>query len=188
MIKNEVSNIYAGALFEIGTEKGILSQIEDEFELIIELVSDPDLMFFLDAPVISQEAKKSFVEKIFSGKLSDEIIGFLKVLIDNDRQSLINDIYSSLIELIDESNNRQRVKVKSSVKLEDNTLKLIKSTITEKLGKEIIVDEEVDEAIIGGVIIEIDDRVIDGSIANNLKNMRDRLLKSKVVSGVAYED
>jgi len=57
-----------------------------------------------------------------------------------------------------------------------------------KLGKEIIITEQVDESILGGIIIKINDLVIDGSLAKGLKNIRRNLLNSKVRSEMAYED
>ncbi len=189
MVVNEVTKIYAGALVEIGTEKDILSQIQEDCEFLVQLLEeDTDFREFLNAPVISKQAKKNFVDKVFSGKACDEIVGFLKVLIDNDRQSAFPDIYRNLIELIDEIHKSKRIKVISSIQLESGLIESIKKALGEKLGVDIIVDEEVNSSILGGIIIEVDDIVIDGSITSNLKNMKERLLTRKVMSGVAYED
>jgi F-type H+-transporting ATPase subunit delta len=143
---------------------------------------------FLNAPVIPRHIKKNFINKIFNDKLSVDTVGFLNVLVDNDRQNYIEDIHQSFIEQIDAVNKRQRIKLISSVKLNEKILGDIKAVLSKKLNKDISIEEEVDESIIGGFVIEINDRIIDGSVANSLKNMRDRLLKCKVASGVAYED
>ncbi len=189
MVVNEVTKIYAGALLEIGTEKNILTQIQEDCDFLVQLLADDaEFRGFLSAPVISKQAKKNFVDKVFSGKACDETVGFLKVLIDNDRQSLFPEIYRALIELIDEINKSKRVKVISSIKLEANLIESIKNALGQKLGVDIIVDEEVNSSILGGMIIEVDDIVIDGSITSNLRNMKEKLLTRKVMSGVAYED
>lgn len=184
MLVNEVAKIYAGALFELSVEKNIIDQIEEEFSLFNEVLTESsDFMNFLDSPVISKEAKKNFMDRIFMDKFCDEIVGFLKVLLDNERQSALTDIQRSLTKLIDQHRNRQRVRVISSVKLDGSVLESIKSTLTEKLSKEIIIEDSVREEILGGFIIEIDDTKIDGSVASGLRSMRERLLKSKVVAG-----
>jgi F-type H+-transporting ATPase subunit delta len=189
MVINEVARVYAGALLEIGLELKNLSQIEEDLAFFTELLSgDADMTTFINAPVIPRQIKKNFINKIFKNKLSDDTVGFLNVLIDNDRQNFIKDIHHSFIEQIDAVNKRQRIKLISSVKLNENMIDDIKTTLSKKFNKDIIIDESVDESIIGGFIIEIKDRIIDGSVSNGLKNMRDRLLKSKVASGVAYED
>ena len=115
-------------------------------------------------------------------------MGFLKVLIENDRQAFIEDIHFSILKLIDNENNRQRVRVRSSIKLDDSSLDSIKSILSEKLGSEIQIEEVLDESIMGGLVIEIGDTVIDGSVATSLKKMKEKILKSNAVSGVAYED
>ncbi len=189
MIVNEVTKIYAGALLEIGNENNLLSIILEECEFIVQILSDDDeLRNFLNAPIISKESKKKFVDNVFSGKLCDEIIGFLKVLIDKDRQSLFLEIYKSLIDLIDNQNKTRRVALISAIKLEVAQIESIKNALSQKLGVDIVVEERIENAIMGGIIIEIDDIVIDGSIAGNLGRMKEGLLTSKVMSGVAYED
>lgn len=188
MVNKEVSKVYAGALMDLGEESGILSQIQEELGFLTDVfMQDRDLMIFLNAPVIAKEDKKRFVDKIFSGKLSQDIVNFLKVLIDNDRQSLLPEIHSFFIDLIDIANNTKRVQVISSSRLERKTLENIEKAISSKLGMKVLMQEEVNEKILGGIILKIDDKVIDGSILKDLKNIREKLLDSKV--GVAaYED
>ena len=89
---------------------------------------------------------------------------------------------------MDEINKSKRVKVISSIKLDDSLIDSIKKALGQKLGVDIIVDEEINSSILGGMVIEVDDIVIDGSITSNLKNLKERLLTRKVMSGVAYED
>jgi len=186
---SEVSNVYAGALLDLAQEKGIVSKVEEEISFVAELAkSDKDLMLYLNSPGISGESKKAFIDKVFSGELSEIIVNFLKILIDNDRQDEIPSIYDSMVDLIDDINNRQRVSITTSSKLDDNLKKKIVKAMEEKLNKSIIIDEIVDESILGGIVIKIDDLVIDGSLVKDLKNMREKLINSKVRSEVAYED
>ncbi len=189
MAGNEVAKVYASALLDIGQEKNILARIEEELGFISSLLAeDRDLMLYFSAPGVSNDAKKAFVDKVFSGELSEITVNFLKVLIDNNRQLSIRDIHQSLIELIDIVNNRQRVKIVTSSKIDTDVLKKIKDTLENKFKKEIIVEEVIDANIIGGIVIKIGDLIIDGSIAKDLKNIKEKLLYSKVRSEAAYED
>lgn len=189
MAGREVSKLYAGALFEIGVQNNNLPQIEEELGFLTKLLSEEkDLMFFLNAPVVSKEKKKELIERLFSNKFSLDMICFINVLIDNDRQSAVPFIFRDLVSLIDQKNNRQRIKVISSVKLDANVLKQIESSIGNHLKKSIIIEEEIDEFILGGVIIKIDDLLIDGSLAKDLNLMRAKLIETKVGSGIVYED
>ncbi len=189
MAGNEVARVYAASLVEIGDEKDVLSQLEEELGFVSGLMKE-DKYFkeYLISPSFSQESKKEFLKKVFSGKLSDYIVKFLRILIENDRQSAIGEIHESMVDLIDIANNRQRVTVITRDKLDDVTVNKIQSDLKAKLNKEIILTEKVDESILGGIIIKIGDLVVDGSLAKGLKNIRNTLLNSKVRSEVAYED
>ena len=189
MADKDVSKIYAGALLDVGLEKNILPRMEEEVGFFTKLLSEEkDLMIFLDAPVISKDKKKEFIDKLFSGQFCPEVINFFKVLVDNDRQSLVPDIYSCLISLIDQKNGRQKVKVITSVKLDSGVLKGIGKTVSEKLKKEAVIEEIVDESILGGIVIRIDDTLIDGSVAKDLNSLRAKLIETKVGGATLYED
>ena len=90
--------------------------------------------------------------------------------------------------MIDIENNRQRIEVVSSVKLNTEIVNKIEVTLGNKLGKEIILKEVVDETILGGIIIKIGDLVFDGSVIKDLRNIKRNLVKRKVGSEVGYED
>jgi F-type H+-transporting ATPase subunit delta len=115
-------------------------------------------------------------------------VNLLKLLIDNGRQTSIADIYEAFVEYNDNAHNRQRITVISQSSLDSSLLDKIKSEVGKKFGKEIIITEQVDASILGGIIIKIGDIVIDGSLAKGLKNIRSNLLNSKVRSELAYED
>ena len=189
MAGNDIARVYANSLLEIGQQKNSLSELGEELGFVSDvLIEDGDFNRYLTSPGFSMESKKGFIEKVFSGKLSDDTVNFLNVLIDNGRQSAIPDIYQAFNDLIDEENNRMRVEVISTAKLDAATLDKIKDALGKKYNKEVILTESLDENILGGIIIKVGDLVIDGSLANNLKKLRYNLLNSKVRSEVAYED
>lgn len=189
MAGNEVARMYAGALLEIGQEKGTLPRIEEEVGFLASvLAADRDLVLYLNAPGVDKEAKKSLIDRVFSSELCDVTINFIKLTIDKDRQRLIGDIHQALTELIDIANNRQRATVITSEKLNPQMREKITETLKSKFRKEIILDEIIDQKIIGGIVIRVGDLIIDASLAKDLKNIKEKLLISKVRSEAAYED
>jgi len=186
---NVVANVYANALVEIGQEKKILDRLEEELGFIVGLISeDRDVEIYLNAPGISPDAKKEFIDRVFGGEFSETIVNLLKVLVDNGRQALLKSINEAFVELLDVVNNRQRVTVISSMKLGKDVLDKVQASLSEKLKKNIILDDAVDESILGGIILRMGDIILDGSMANDLKNIRHNLLNSKVRGDRAYED
>lgn len=189
MAVNEVARVYASSLAEIGQENNILNQLEEEMKFVAELIKeDRELNLFLTSPGFPKDSKKDFISKVFSGKLSENTVNFLSLLVENDRQAIVGDIYQALNELIDELNNRKKVTIVSCEKLDESSIENIKAKLKNKLNKDIIINEKIDETILGGIIIKVDDLVIDGSLSKGLKNIRKNLLNSKVRSDVAYED
>ncbi len=186
---NDVARVYASSLFEIAKEKNIISQVEEDLRVVSQvLTEEADFKSYIYAPGITIEAKKSFLNKVFAGNISENTLNLLNLLIDNDRQDSISGIYEAFVELGDEHNNRERITIITQASLDESLIASIKSQIGEKLNKEIIVTEKVDESILGGIIIKIGDLVIDGSLSKGLKNIKRNLLNSKVRSEVAYED
>lgn len=189
MALNDVARVYASSIFEIAKEKNIISQVEEELAVIAQtLAEEAEFKSYINAPGIASEVKKSFINKVFAGNISENTLNLLNLLIDNGRQESISGIYEAFVKLDDMYNNRERITVITQTPSSESLIESIKSQIGKKLKKEIIVTEKVDESILGGIIIKIGDLVIDGSLAKGLKNIKSNLLNSKVRSEVAYED
>jgi F-type H+-transporting ATPase subunit delta len=186
---NDVARVYASSIFEIAKEKNMISQVAEELEVISQILAEEaEFKSYINAPGITSEVKKSFINKVFAGNISENTMNLLNLLIDNGRQESISGIYEAFVELDDKHNNRERITVITQTPSSESLIDSIKSQIGKKLEKEIIVTEKVDESILGGIIIKIGDLVIDGSLAKGLKNIKSNLLNSKVRSEVAYED
>lgn len=189
MAANDIARVYARSLVDVGKEKGILNQLDEEMKFLSELIEQDNLLkSFLSSPSISKKSKLSFVKKVFSDHLSNYTVNLLNVLIENGRQSVVPDIYEYLGILINEINNRQRVTLITSEKLDDTIKEKIKNELTSKLKKEILIDEVINKDILGGLVIKIGDKVINGSLSKDLQNIKKTLLNSKVRRELAYED
>ncbi len=189
MAANDISRVYALSLVEVGQEKKVLTELEEEMKFLAELFStDRDIHRYFISPAFSRESKRDFIKKVFGGKLSEYTINLLNVLVENNRQELIPDIYKSMMEQIDESQNRMKVTVTTTASMDEPLKEKIRSLLSKKFNKEIILKEKIDESIMGGIIIRIGDTVIDGSLVKDLRNISKNLLFSKVRSEAAYED
>ncbi|TFH38271.1 MAG: ATP synthase F1 subunit delta [Chrysiogenales bacterium] len=189
MAAKDIARVYASSLLELGQQHKELADIEEEIGFIADLVKEnDDLRHFLASPGIPRDAKKGFMEKIFKGRISDTVLYFLMVLIDNDRQSCIVDIRDAFVVSVDDINNRKKVTVITSAGLDASMKQKLGSRLTDVFKKDVILEEEINENILGGIIIKVGDTVIDGSLAKDLKNIKTNLLNSKVRSEAAYED
>lgn len=172
---------YALALYELGEEKNKVDEYINEFREITALVSgNEEIQQILNHPKISIAKKKQIFSDLFTGKITVDLLSLLFLLIEKDRIGDISEILRQL-ELINlQKNNTVEALVKTVIPLleeEKNTLVL---NLKSKYRKEIVLVEEIDRSIIGGVYLKVGDDVIDGTVKNKLQSLQKVLLKDKL--------
>ena len=176
MISN-ISKRYARAFFDIAGEEKKLEQYYDELHQFSSVIAqNKDLGGFLANPIFEQESKKKVLEKII-GKLSlsPMTINFLKLLIDKKRIDILPDIETCYRQLMDETLQKVRVTVKTAFPLSGEMQSYITSSLKKMTGRTVDVTVENDKNLLGGIVIGVGDTLYDGSIKNQLNNMRNLL-------------
>ena len=176
MISN-ISKRYARAFFDIAGEEKKLEQYYNELHQFSSIIAqNKDLGGFLANPIFEQESKKRVLEKII-GKLSlsPMTINFLKLLIDKKRIDILPDIETCYRQLMDETLQRVRVTVKTAFPLSGEMQSYITSSLKKMTGRSVEVTVEDDKNLLGGIVIGVGDTLYDGSIKNQLNNMRNLL-------------
>ena len=171
---------YAAALLALAKETGTLEEVEQELAQIGEIVQqNPELTDFLRNQLISREAKKEVVERIFTQHLNPMVMRFLGVVIDRGRIALLPDIIDVYLELSHVERNIAEAQVRLAVDLTDEEETRLIRELTELTGKEIYLEKTIDPSILGGMIVTIGDRRIDGSLKRQLHEMKTTLLSEK---------
>ncbi|HQG99346.1 MAG TPA: ATP synthase F1 subunit delta [Smithellaceae bacterium] len=176
MISN-ISKRYARAFFDIAGEEKKLEQYYNELHQFSSVIAqNKDLGGFLANPIFEQEIKKKVLEKII-GKLSlsPMTINFLKLLIDKKRIDILPDIETCYRQLMDETLQKVRVTVKTAFPLSGEMQSYITSSLKKMTGRTVDVTVENDKNLLGGIVIGVGDTLYDGSIKNQLNNMRNLL-------------
>ncbi len=176
MISN-ISKRYARAFFEIAGEEKKLEQYYNELSQFSSIVAEnKDLGGFLANPIFDEEAKKKVLEKII-GKLSlsKMTINFLNLLIDKKRIDVLPDIETCYRQLMDETLRKVRVTLKTAFPLSGEMQDYITSNLKKMTGQAVEVTVESDKSLLGGILIGVGDTLYDGSIKNQLNNMRNLL-------------
>jgi F-type H+-transporting ATPase subunit delta len=184
MMKNFViARRYAKALLLIGKEDGNTETYREELAGISELVeNEKTLAQAINNPLYNAEGRKKVLESIIEKLgLSGVMKSFLTLLFDKRRFAYlisINDFYQ---KLADELKGISRASLVSATELSSETVEKIRATLSEKTGKDIILDVEEDPGLIGGIVTRIGDLVLDGSIKTQLLNMRESLKRGEGV-------
>ena len=117
------------------------------------------------------------IENIYGGKINDELLNFLKILIDKNRTSSIFDIKNVYANLLDQQRNVKRVVIESVVELTDEHKTKLIHKLTKLTGSEIILTNNIKPEILGGVIMRVDNEIIDASVLSKLNNIQNSVSK-----------
>lgn len=171
-----VTKRYATALFEIAKEKEAMGDFEKQVQMICDTMSkDPELMQILEHPHIIQEEKIQVIEKIFIGRVYEELVGLLVLIVRKNRQSFMLDILNKFLRLAEEDRGQLKATVTSAVTLTNEQIAQIKANLAANTGKTIELETAIDESIIGGMILHVGDKVVDGSIKGKLNSLKSQL-------------
>jgi len=181
MEAQQVARRYARGLFELTQEQGVSKQVHEEIsDVAAVLESDASLVHFLAAPQIVDKDKAIVMEKIFKGRVVDQLYGLLQLLVDKHRTDFLTQIAQEYVELFNASSGIVATHLITAVPLLDEETGRINDRLNKLTGKTIEITTEVDAAIIGGAIAFVGDKIIDRSVRHELDNLRDRLLEAKV--------
>ncbi|ADK13330.1 MULTISPECIES: F0F1 ATP synthase subunit delta [Clostridium] len=171
---------YALALYKIGEEKGKVKEYLEELRQVVAAIKgNSKFLEIMEHPEVSTSEKKKMFTEIFKDKVNEDILSFLLVLIEKDR---INEIDGKLREMENiylESNNTVKAKVKTVIALNDDERNTLIEKLEKKFNKKVLIEEEIDPSIIGGVYVEVNNEVIDGSIRSKLSEMKKIMLKGE---------
>ncbi len=178
MSSYNISTRYANALMELATEKNILEQVADDMQLVFNgIASSKELRTILKSPVISPEKKEAILNGIFQDKIGDVSNNFIQFIVKKNREDIIYDILKRFKELYNIKTNRVEAYIKSSVELTDEQKKQLQSSLEKFTKKEVIPFYSIDESIIGGFVVKINDTVLDSSIKQQLNRLRKKLFE-----------
>lgn len=168
---------YALALYEIAEAKGEVDQYKNDLKDIVELMkSDAGFLQIINHPHISTARKKETFEELFKNKIDTELLSFLFLLIDKGRINTLDEKLNEFEKIQLERNNEVIAKIKTVIPLDDEDRKNLIENLNKKYNKKIILKEEIDKSIIGGVFVMVGDEVIDGTIKLKLEEMRKIML------------
>ena len=173
---NIVASRYAEALFQVGEETDSTDKLYGELKAVVDIVKEnKDFSNILRSPLVSKEEKKDLITKVFDGKLSQNMINFLKILADKDRLALLADIEKDFKVLLNEKNNILEGIVITAVPMKEEEVKELQTKLSAKYNKTVVLENEVDKSVLGGVLVRLGNEEIDGTVKNRLDKMKEQL-------------
>ena len=176
-LMSKIAAPYARALFDFSVENNIMHQITADFQnLDIFLNETPELVKYLNNPVVKQEAKREILAKTLKSQINTETFKFLMVLIERNRINLLGSIINSYLELIYQTASIKMIEISTASAFTN----LQKDTLIQKLkeltnAREIRLVMTVDPSLIGGFLIQTESKVIDFTVKNQLQQLAKHL-------------
>ncbi len=171
---SEISNEYAKALFMLAIEKGSGEEYKKALDLITGVFDkNPGYTEFLSTFAIPLEERLSALETAFSDAIPRDVLSFLKLLCEKKHISEFSECAECYTALFDEMSRISNAKVTSAVELTENEKASLKEKLEKTSGRTTVIEYVVDESILGGLIVEVDGKVMDSSLKKHLKDVKD---------------
>lgn len=181
MLDGGVSRRYARALFDVAVGLGTVDAVEDSLAAAVTLLhDDPDTWRFWIAKSVQPEEKHRVIETAFKGsQSSQQLINFLKLVVDKAREHSLPGMLLEYKRLADEYKRVQDIDLTTALPLSDPTLLKLEQKLEAYTGHKVRMNIKVDPSLVGGIVVRIGDKVLDGSVATRLKGLQ-RALSSGV--------
>jgi len=180
----EVAVPYAAALFELARDNRRTETCRAELEELARLhASDPDFAALLASPAIDADRRAASLERIFRGRISDEVLNTLLVMNRHGRAHLLPALARAFVIQDEQARNQVETCVISAVELDDEQRRSVQYTAQTISGKMPVVEYRVDPDLIGGLVMQVGDMRYDNSLRRQLHAMR-AALHARAESGL----
>ena len=177
---NPTAVAYARSLLELANERNQADEIGQEMAGIRDILTEqPSFAAYLADPGIGGTERTATLEKVFKGRVSPLVSNFLGVVNNHGRMRMLGPIAQAFVDLLDEQRGNVEVDVTVAQRLSADQLEQVRQRVSQALGKNAVVHQYVDEDIIGGLVLRVEDRLIDASVKYQLEAMRERLLAAR---------
>jgi F-type H+-transporting ATPase subunit delta len=181
MASGGIGRRYALALFNAALDQDVLEQVHDDVVAFRQVVrGEPAFERFLASLRITCEEKKDLIVRAIGERASGLFLKFTHLLVDKKRIHEYDEIAEAFVLLYEDHEGIVRVDVVTAIELDVEMERKTRATIEHRTGRRAILVKRVDPAIVGGMIIFADDRIIDGSIRGKLGDLRRELLETRV--------
>ncbi|MFZ0616494.1 MAG: ATP synthase F1 subunit delta [Chthoniobacterales bacterium] len=170
---NTVTTPYAEAFLQVAEARNEVAEVVDQAKAVLALWQEsPELRSALASPVLEVDAKKAALTKLFDGQVTPSFLNLLKLLADRQRIGILDAVLERLLELYREQNNIALATVTSATALSEQQQSDLRSKVQAVAGTDKLeINLLVDPALIGGFVVTVGSKVIDASLAGQVRRL-----------------
>lgn len=164
---------YAGALFGVARTEGNLAEVEDElFRFARTLEGNDELRTTLTDPALPVSRRQQIVEDLLGGKANPITTSLVSMVVGTGRSRDLSAIIGELVRLSAAESNKEVAEVRSAIALTDDQKARLAEALGKATGKQVEVKVVVDPTVLGGLVAQVGDTVIDGSVKTKLAQLK----------------
>jgi F-type H+-transporting ATPase subunit delta len=174
----EIATVYARSLFEVASEQDKLDVVRDQLGEFADALSQTrELQVFLFSPYFSTQEKEDGLERAVSDA-DPAVLNFLKLLIEKHRMPVIFRARAEYDRLWEDENKLLPVEITSAIELDEDIVKQLGDRISEQTGRKVELSSRVEPDILGGIVVQVGNAVLDASVRNRLDQLRRQVVKA----------
>ncbi len=168
----EIADVYARSLFEVAQDQGDLDRLHDELgEFSDALAGDQQMQVFFFSPYFSSQEKKDGIGRVLEDA-DENLVRFLELLAERHRMPVLFRIRRVFDDMWRKENKRLPVTVTAAIDLDESLVEDIGKRIEDQTGQQIELSTEVDPDVLGGIVLQVGNLVMDASVRNRLEQLR----------------
>lgn len=181
MDQSKINVRYAKAFFELAKEKGLTAELRIDAGLIAHVcATSGDFNFLLESPVVKTSNKVKAIKSIFENKVNLLSLNFLVLITENNREKYIPGIFRNLEDLYRQEEGIKTAVLTSAQPMNEDLVLQIRKILETEFNAKIELSRKVDDELIGGFVLRVDDKQYDASISTQLKKIREQLLQTEL--------
>ncbi len=174
MKETRVALRYAKSLISLAEERNILEQVKGDMQTLMAVCEEnPDFTNMLKSPIVKADKKTVVLNEIFAKEVCELSLAFINIVVEKRREAILAAIASNFMELYNELKNIVKATVVTATAITEDIKTQVLAQLKLVAGDaEVLLEERVDETIIGGFVLRIGDREFNASVANKLQKLK----------------
>ena len=177
MNESKITTRYAKAIFDLAQENNLLDKIKQDFDLIAQVIEIQDFQQLIKSPIIPVSQKQAAFKEVFADKVHQYTLDFLLLVVENKREPYLKMMILDFYELYKKALGITEVHLTTAIELDQKQKQEFIDILAKTLNSKIDLHSETDPQIIGGFILRVENRLLDLSIASQLKQIKKELTK-----------
>lgn len=180
-----LSKRYAASLLELASEQGKLDAVFNDMQSLISHAQDNrDLALLLRSPIVSADKKRAALKSLYEGKVEDLTMRFITLTVQKKREVILEEIAAQFVEEYYKSKGIVKATLTTAVEINPQLKDKIRAQVEAQTKKTVEFKELIDDSIIGGYVLEYDNKLLNASVMHQLNEIRKKFSKNEFIKTI----